>query len=724
MAQDGGRGWFRRRTKAAPEPEPMTPEPPAAGPALQPESRPVESPAESDPLDELFGEAQWSPEARQVRDPAVASTDPERAVPVGSERSEQHVVIPRQTPVAERGDRTRPETGSESISSADPSPGAAPPRDDWTSEGEDPLEGSRLTEADRLAEVDQPVQLGQHANDIGQGVAPTHVNHGSDVYRAPPEGARPEVTWIIPESSAPLEPAPAHEQSPPEVRPVTEALPAPDAPPLPQRERERLDGSGDIAATAHESRFDWDAATAAALSGDPLDSRDTMAPSPSRGDPDKLLEDIIREIVGDAAAETVSSLQQPRVQPESAPPGEPGPANRAVGPAAQFDYGVTAVSPDDSDATGSGTGENGVSGNEVASVTPIPAADVAPSVTTPPIGDAAQPQLTSTTSVESSPSAALDAAPRFDTTHFDPDVSRETHPLNGGTPLADQIADETRRRLALEQAVLPLPPETRIFTISNQKGGVGKTTSAVNLAAALARAGAKVLVVDLDPQGNASTALGVDHRSDQQSVYEVLVADLPLSEVVRPSTEHERLDCVPATIHLAGAEIELVSLVAREQRLRRALDAHLAEMAEPYDYVFIDCPPSLGLLTINAFVAAREVLIPIQCEYYALEGLSQLLSNIELIEKHLNPDLRLSTILLTMYDSRTNLAQQVAQEVRDHFPQQTLDTIIPRSVRVSEAPSYGQSVISYDFGSTGSLSYREAAAEIAWRGASEPKESN
>ncbi|MFE5670360.1 ParA family protein [Agromyces sp. NPDC056523] len=292
----------------------------------------------------------------------------------------------------------------------------------------------------------------------------------------------------------------------------------------------------------------------------------------------------------------------------------------------------------------------------------------------------------------------------------------------GGTPLADQLADETRRRLALAEAVLPLPASTRIFTISNQKGGVGKTTSAVNLAAALARTGAKVLVIDLDPQGNASTALGVEHRSDQQSVYDVLVSDLPLTEVVRPSTEHERLDCVPATIHLAGAEIELVSLVAREQRLRRALDAHLAEMDQPYDYVFIDCPPSLGLLTINAFVAAREVLIPIQCEYYALEGLSQLLSNIELIERHLNNELRLTTILLTMYDSRTNLAQQVAQEVRDHFPVQTLETIIPRSVRVSEAPSYGQSVISYDFTSSGSLSYREAAAEIAWRGASAEKE--
>ncbi|RZU66968.1 cellulose biosynthesis protein BcsQ [Microterricola gilva] len=284
-------------------------------------------------------------------------------------------------------------------------------------------------------------------------------------------------------------------------------------------------------------------------------------------------------------------------------------------------------------------------------------------------------------------------------------------------PLAEEVATLTRRRQAIAELKLPLPEKTRVLTISNQKGGVGKTTTAVNLAAALARLGAKVLVIDLDPQGNASTALGVEHRADVPSIYNVIIEDLPLSAVVQKSPEEGELYCVPANIHLAGAEIELVSLVAREQRLRRALDLHIAEMDEPYDYVFIDCPPSLGLLTINAFVAASEVLIPIQCEYYALEGLSQLLKNIEMIEKHLNPVLRVSTILLTMYDSRTNLANQVAQDVRDHFPQQVLGTIIPRSVRVSEAPSYGQSVISYDTNSTGSLSYQEAAAEMARRGA-------
>ncbi|MCS6567062.1 ParA family protein [Curtobacterium flaccumfaciens pv. flaccumfaciens] len=263
----------------------------------------------------------------------------------------------------------------------------------------------------------------------------------------------------------------------------------------------------------------------------------------------------------------------------------------------------------------------------------------------------------------------------------------------------------------------PLPAETRIITVSNQKGGVGKTTSTVNLAAGLAHGGARVLVIDLDPQGNASTALGVDHQAEVASIYDVIVDEAPMADTVQASPESDTLWCVPATIHLAGAEIELVSLVAREQRLRTALDMYLQSLDEPYHYVFIDCPPSLGLLTINAFVAAQEVLIPIQCEYYALEGLSQLLRNIELIERHLNPNLRVSTILLTMYDSRTNLANQVANDVREHFGDQVLKAMIPRSVRVSEAPSYGQSVVAYDVNSTGSLSYLEAAAEIAARGA-------
>jgi chromosome partitioning protein len=264
---------------------------------------------------------------------------------------------------------------------------------------------------------------------------------------------------------------------------------------------------------------------------------------------------------------------------------------------------------------------------------------------------------------------------------------------------------------------LPRPAATRVFTVANQKGGVGKTTTTVNLAAALAKAGMRVLAIDLDPQGNASTALGVEHRHDTLSIYDVIIGEAPMDEVVKQSPEFPTLSCVPATIHLAGAEIELVSLVAREQRLRSALRSYLESVEDPYDYVFIDCPPSIGLLTINAFVAATEVLIPIQCEYYALEGLSQLLRNIDLIERHLNPHLAVSTILLTMFDARTRLANDVADDVRKHFPQQALASVIPRAVRISEAPSHGQSVITYDPNSPGALSYLEAAAEIARRGA-------
>ncbi|MFT3797868.1 ParA family protein [Microbacterium sp.] len=283
------------------------------------------------------------------------------------------------------------------------------------------------------------------------------------------------------------------------------------------------------------------------------------------------------------------------------------------------------------------------------------------------------------------------------------------------SPIARELADLTSRRRALEAVRLQFHGGTRVLTVSNQKGGVGKTTTTVNLAAALASVGARVLVIDLDPQGNASTALGVPHTADIPSVYDVLIDEFPLADIVQTSPESPNLLCAPSTIHLAGAEIELVSQVAREHRLRTALDDYLATVDERPDFVLIDCPPSLGLLTINAFTAASELLIPIQCEYYALEGLSQLLGSIRMIQKHLNPSLHLSTILLTMYDGRTRLAQQVADEVRTHFPNEVLQTVIPRSVRVSEAPSFGQTVIAYDGNSVGAVSYREAAVEIVRR---------
>jgi chromosome partitioning protein len=264
--------------------------------------------------------------------------------------------------------------------------------------------------------------------------------------------------------------------------------------------------------------------------------------------------------------------------------------------------------------------------------------------------------------------------------------------------------------------VWPRPAACRIITIANQKGGVGKTTTAVNLAASLAMHGSRVLVIDLDPQGNASTALDIDHHSGVPSVYDVLVEEQPLSSVIRPVAGYSHLYCAPAAIDLAGAEIELVPLVARESRLARALASY---DASDLDYIFIDCPPSLGLLTVNALVAAPEVLIPIQCEYYALEGLEQLLRTVELVRSHLNPALSVTTILLTMYDGRTRLASQVADEVRDHFGAVVLASVIPRSVRVSEAPSYGQSVMTYDPGSSGAQAYLEAARELARRNATQ-----
>ncbi|MER5683288.1 ParA family protein [Streptomyces sp. NPDC002917] len=290
-------------------------------------------------------------------------------------------------------------------------------------------------------------------------------------------------------------------------------------------------------------------------------------------------------------------------------------------------------------------------------------------------------------------------------------VSRETPPPMDDTPIgrAAQLAVEALGRAG---EGLPRPDQTRVMVVANQKGGVGKTTTTVNLAASLALHGARVLVVDLDPQGNASTALGIDHHAEVPSIYDVLVESRPLSDVVQPVPDVEGLFCAPATIDLAGAEIELVSLVARESRLQRAIQAY----EQPLDYILIDCPPSLGLLTVNALVAGAEVLIPIQCEYYALEGLGQLLRNVDLVRGHLNPDLHVSTILLTMYDGRTRLASQVAEEVRSHFGKEVLRTSIPRSVRISEAPSYGQTVLTYDPGSSGSLSYLEAAREIAFRG--------
>ena len=266
---------------------------------------------------------------------------------------------------------------------------------------------------------------------------------------------------------------------------------------------------------------------------------------------------------------------------------------------------------------------------------------------------------------------------------------------------------------------MPQPITTRIFTVANQKGGVGKTTSAVNLAAALAMGGLRTLIIDLDPQGNASTAFGIP-RDEVAGIYEVITKDLPLRDVSLKVPGYPHLEVVPATQSLANAEIDLVPMVARETRLKRAIGNYLNDAAsrgERFDYIFIDCPPSLGLLTINALVAADELLIPIQCEYYSLEGLTLLLHTVYLIKEHLNQNIKLSTIVLTMFDGRTRLANDVADEVRKHYPRELIDIPIPRAVRISEAPSYGQTVMTYDPSSNGAEAYARVAREIARRGA-------
>lgn len=306
------------------------------------------------------------------------------------------------------------------------------------------------------------------------------------------------------------------------------------------------------------------------------------------------------------------------------------------------------------------------------------------------------------------------------TTHTVDGVSRETteqvsrETAQEETPIAAAAAAALGVIQKHAKEPFPRPASPRTMAVANQKGGVGKTTTAVNVAAALAMRGATVLCLDLDPQGNASTGLGVEHGPGTPSMYDVIVDGVPLNEIVVPAAEVPNLLVAPSTIDLAGAEVELVAAERREFRLSDALQ----QGGVAVDYTIIDCPPSLGLLTLNALTGAREVVIPIQCEYYALEGLGQLLRNIELVKAHLNPQLEISTILLTMYDGRTRLSEQVAEDVRAHFGDAVLSTEVPRSVRVAEAPSYGRPVLTYDPLSRGATAYVDAAREIAERGAS------
>ena len=250
--------------------------------------------------------------------------------------------------------------------------------------------------------------------------------------------------------------------------------------------------------------------------------------------------------------------------------------------------------------------------------------------------------------------------------------------------------------------------KARVMAVANQKGGVGKTTTAINLGACLADRGERVLIVDMDPQGNATTGLGMDVRNLDVSIYDVVMHDLSMDDCYEP-TRFRNLFVAPAAINLAGAEVELVPALSREFRLRRALEP----VIEEFDFILIDCPPSLGLLTINALAAADEVLLPVQCEYYALEGVGQLLQNVELVANSLNPRLGVSTVILTMYDARTNLAEQVAREVRAYFKERVCKSVVPRTVRLSEAPSHGEPIISYDPLSRGAIAYRELAEELS-----------
>jgi chromosome partitioning protein len=286
---------------------------------------------------------------------------------------------------------------------------------------------------------------------------------------------------------------------------------------------------------------------------------------------------------------------------------------------------------------------------------------------------------------------AAPAAPAEETAPIDlpPDLELAERVVEGG-----ESADEIRE----------LP---RLIAVANQKGGVGKTTTAINLGACLAEQGFRTLVVDLDPQGNASTGLGVNIRALDASMYDVIINEAPIDDCIEGSSVRN-LFVAPASLDLAGAEIELVPAFSRELKLRNAL----AEVKDDFDFVLIDCPPSLGLLTVNAFAAASEVLVPIQCEYYALEGLGQLLRNVELVQRNLNPTLEVSAIVLVMYDARTKLAEQVANEVRAHFGHKVLKHVVPRTVRLSEAPSYGQPIITFDPSSRGAIAYRELAKEV------------
>jgi chromosome partitioning protein len=381
---------------------------------------------------------------------------------------------------------------------------------------------------------------------------------------------------------------------------------------------------------------------------------------------------------GNVAARSRALFEQLRSLRSKAPADGPAPVETTLGAAPE----IPAEGSQSGDATPSDDGQNGGVGDGV----PSPSDDLA---------DADVSASGSGRTLEAGPVAGLAVVEDEAAA-----VASERPEDNGAAPAP--VEDRGGRHPAAD---LPLP---RVIAIANQKGGVGKTTTAVNLGAALAELGYRTLIIDLDPQGNATTGLGVNARNLEHAIYDVLMHELPLDECVEP-TSVRNLFVAPATIDLAGAEIELVPAFSRELRLRRAI----ADMGDDYEFTIIDCPPSLGLLTVNGLAAATEVIVPIQCEYYALEGLSQLLRNVNLVQSNLNPPLIVSAIILTMYDARTKLADQVAGEVRLHFGAKVCRNVVPRTVRLSEAPSFGQPIIVFDSSSRGALAYRELAKEVS-----------
>ncbi|MCI1218593.1 ParA family protein [Bifidobacterium crudilactis] len=292
------------------------------------------------------------------------------------------------------------------------------------------------------------------------------------------------------------------------------------------------------------------------------------------------------------------------------------------------------------------------------------------------------------------------------------DVLKRIFGTSQQSSMGADIVDQTQRLRNIEAATFSKPQQTRVIAVANQKGGVGKTTTTVNISAALASRGLSVLVIDMDPQGNASTALGVKHSPGEASVYDVIEARLTLDEVMQTCPDFPTLQVVPASIDLSGAELELADVKERQFVLKQHLRSLLHEQSERFDFVFIDCPPSLGLLVLNSLCAAQEVLIPIQAEYYALEGLGQLLHTISLVQQSYNRQLQVSTMLVTMFDKRTLLSREVFEEIQKHYPKVVLETTIPRAVKISEAPSFNQSIIAYDPKGAGSIAYLEAALEI------------